>query len=125
MQTEQDDQKAKGDGQKDDADKKSETEEMEVTDWLHIFNILRGCFLCVRIHDKGMGPVHIYLKRSIRFLHFLSQTSEDGKQEKNHAPSAKKPKVKTKTVELPIENSLHWQLTNDLVNLFMENEVML
>lgn len=32
MQTEQDDQKAKGDGQKDDADKKSETEEMEVTD---------------------------------------------------------------------------------------------
>uniref|UniRef100_A0A8C8CAN1 Heat shock protein 4b n=1 Tax=Oncorhynchus tshawytscha TaxID=74940 RepID=A0A8C8CAN1_ONCTS len=53
---------------------------------------------------------------------FLSQTSEDGKQEKNHAPSAKKPKVKTKTVELPIENSLHWQLTNDLVNLFMENE---
>uniref|UniRef100_A0A8C7SRG3 Heat shock protein 4a n=1 Tax=Oncorhynchus mykiss TaxID=8022 RepID=A0A8C7SRG3_ONCMY len=78
MQTEQDDQKAKGDGQKDDADKKSETEEME--------------------------------------------TLEDGKQEKNHAPSAKKPKVKTKTVELPIENSLHWQLTNDLVNLFMENE---
>uniref|UniRef100_A0A8C7SPE3 Heat shock protein 4a n=1 Tax=Oncorhynchus mykiss TaxID=8022 RepID=A0A8C7SPE3_ONCMY len=49
-------------------------------------------------------------------------TLEDGKQEKNHAPSAKKPKVKTKTVELPIENSLHWQLTNDLVNLFMENE---
>uniref|UniRef100_A0A8C7IZR1 Heat shock protein 4a n=1 Tax=Oncorhynchus kisutch TaxID=8019 RepID=A0A8C7IZR1_ONCKI len=49
-------------------------------------------------------------------------TSEDGKQEKNHAPSAKKPKVKTKTVELPIENSLPWQLTNDLVNLFMENE---
>uniref|UniRef100_A0A673X6U9 Heat shock protein family A (Hsp70) member 4 n=1 Tax=Salmo trutta TaxID=8032 RepID=A0A673X6U9_SALTR len=78
MQTEQDDQKAKGDGHKDDADKKSETEEME--------------------------------------------TSEDGKQEKNHAPSAKKPKVKTKTVELPIENSLRWQLTNDLVNLFMENE---
>uniref|UniRef100_A0A673X6M3 Heat shock protein family A (Hsp70) member 4 n=1 Tax=Salmo trutta TaxID=8032 RepID=A0A673X6M3_SALTR len=74
----QDDQKAKGDGHKDDADKKSETEEME--------------------------------------------TSEDGKQEKNHAPSAKKPKVKTKTVELPIENSLRWQLTNDLVNLFMENE---
>uniref|UniRef100_A0A8C7W5A5 Heat shock protein 4a n=1 Tax=Oncorhynchus mykiss TaxID=8022 RepID=A0A8C7W5A5_ONCMY len=52
----------------------------------------------------------------------LLGTLEDGKQEKNHAPSAKKPKVKTKTVELPIENSLHWQLTNDLVNLFMENE---
>uniref|UniRef100_A0A8C8K5L2 Heat shock protein 4a n=1 Tax=Oncorhynchus tshawytscha TaxID=74940 RepID=A0A8C8K5L2_ONCTS len=48
-------------------------------------------------------------------------TSEDGK-EKNQASSAKKPKVKTKTVELPIENSLRWQLTNDTVNLFVENE---
>uniref|UniRef100_A0A8C7SQ26 Heat shock protein 4a n=1 Tax=Oncorhynchus mykiss TaxID=8022 RepID=A0A8C7SQ26_ONCMY len=55
-------------------------------------------------------------------VHCFRTTLEDGKQEKNHAPSAKKPKVKTKTVELPIENSLHWQLTNDLVNLFMENE---
>uniref|UniRef100_A0A673X868 Heat shock protein family A (Hsp70) member 4 n=1 Tax=Salmo trutta TaxID=8032 RepID=A0A673X868_SALTR len=89
---------------------------------LMVVSEARGCFLCVRIHDKGMGPVHIYLKRSICFFKFLSQTSEDGKQEKNHAPSAKKPKVKTKTVELPIENSLRWQLTNDLVNLFMENE---
>ncbi|XP_020341502.1 heat shock 70 kDa protein 4-like [Oncorhynchus kisutch] len=49
------------------------------------------------------------------------ETSEDGK-EKNQASSAKKPKVKTKTVELPIENSLRWQLTNDTVNLFVENE---
>uniref|UniRef100_A0A3P8Z7Y8 Heat shock protein 4a n=1 Tax=Esox lucius TaxID=8010 RepID=A0A3P8Z7Y8_ESOLU len=49
-------------------------------------------------------------------------TLDDVKQEKNQAPSAKKPKVKTKIVELPIENSLNWQLTNDTVNLFMENE---
>uniref|UniRef100_A0A4W5NAM9 Heat shock protein 4a n=1 Tax=Hucho hucho TaxID=62062 RepID=A0A4W5NAM9_9TELE len=66
--------------------------------------------------------VHFFRHTAIYMFFFLSQTSEDGKQEKNHAPSAKKPKVKTKTVELPIENSLHWQLTNDLVNLFMENE---
>uniref|UniRef100_A0A8C7NBM4 Heat shock protein 4a n=1 Tax=Oncorhynchus kisutch TaxID=8019 RepID=A0A8C7NBM4_ONCKI len=51
----------------------------------------------------------------------FGETSEDGK-EKNQASSAKKPKVKTKTVELPIENSLRWQLTNDTVNLFVENE---
>ncbi|KAJ7997211.1 hypothetical protein DPEC_G00226620 [Dallia pectoralis] len=50
------------------------------------------------------------------------ETLDDVKQEKNQALTAKKPKVKTKTVELPIENSLHWQLTNDAVNLFMENE---
>ncbi|KAL0994745.1 hypothetical protein UPYG_G00126610 [Umbra pygmaea] len=50
------------------------------------------------------------------------ETLDDVKQEKNQAPSAKKPKVKTKIVELPIENSLNRQLTNDAVNLFMENE---
>ncbi|KAF4077721.1 hypothetical protein AMELA_G00211200 [Ameiurus melas] len=50
--------------------------------------------------------------------------TEENKQEKknNQPPQAKKPKVKTKTVDLPIENSLHWQLTNELLNLFMENE---
>lgn len=37
MQTDQDDQKAQGDGQKDNADKKSETEEMEVANELRIF----------------------------------------------------------------------------------------
>uniref|UniRef100_A0A8C2G3Z5 Heat shock protein 4a n=1 Tax=Cyprinus carpio TaxID=7962 RepID=A0A8C2G3Z5_CYPCA len=37
-------------------------------------------------------------------------------------PQAKKAKVKTKTVDLPIENSLHWQLATEALNLFMENE---
>uniref|UniRef100_A0A8C9VTI7 Heat shock protein 4b n=1 Tax=Scleropages formosus TaxID=113540 RepID=A0A8C9VTI7_SCLFO len=48
----------------------------------------------------------------------------DGKQEKktDQPPQAKKPKVKTKTVDLPIENSLQWQLANDMLNLFVENE---
>lgn len=58
---------------------------------------------------------------------FFNQTSsEDGKQEKKNdqPPQAKKPKVKTKTVDLPIENSLQWQLANDMLNLFVENEVM-
>ncbi|XP_077080913.1 heat shock 70 kDa protein 4a isoform X2 [Siphateles boraxobius] len=49
---------------------------------------------------------------------------EDNKQEKKNdqPPQAKKPKVKTKTVDLPIENSLQWQLANDMLNLFVENE---
>uniref|UniRef100_A0A673BSM7 Heat shock protein 4b n=1 Tax=Sphaeramia orbicularis TaxID=375764 RepID=A0A673BSM7_9TELE len=37
-------------------------------------------------------------------------------------PQAKKPKVKTKVLELPIENSPQWQLADDMLNLFVENE---
>lgn len=55
------------------------------------------------------------------------QTTEEGKQEKKNdqPPQAKKPKVKTKTVELPVQNNLHWQLSTDVLNMFVENEVML
>uniref|UniRef100_A0A672H006 Heat shock 70 kDa protein 4-like n=1 Tax=Salarias fasciatus TaxID=181472 RepID=A0A672H006_SALFA len=46
------------------------------------------------------------------------------KQEKKNdqPPQAKKPKVKTKTVELPVENKLHWQLSSEELNMFVENE---
>uniref|UniRef100_A0A8C1UKQ7 Heat shock protein 4a n=1 Tax=Cyprinus carpio TaxID=7962 RepID=A0A8C1UKQ7_CYPCA len=51
------------------------------------------------------------------------ETSEENKQEeKKNEPQAKKAKVKTKTVDLPIENSLHWQLATEALNLFVENE---
>uniref|UniRef100_A0A4W6ESF5 Heat shock protein 4a n=1 Tax=Lates calcarifer TaxID=8187 RepID=A0A4W6ESF5_LATCA len=51
-------------------------------------------------------------------------TTEDAKQEKKNdqPPQAKKPKVKTKTVELPIENNLDWQLSSEVLNMFVENE---
>ncbi|XP_062340935.1 heat shock 70 kDa protein 4-like [Osmerus eperlanus] len=54
----------------------------------------------------------------------METTAEDAKQEKktDQPPQAKKPKVKTKIVELPIDNSLHWQLANDTLNLFVESE---
>ncbi|KAL4659746.1 heat shock 70 kDa protein 4-like [Arapaima gigas] len=54
----------------------------------------------------------------------METSTEDGKQEKktDQPPQAKKAKVKTKTVDLPIENSLQWQLANDMLNLFVENE---
>lgn len=50
--------------------------------------------------------------------------AEEGKQEKksDQPPQAKKPKVKTKIHELPIENSPQWQLANEMLNLFVENE---
>ncbi|KAL2094637.1 hypothetical protein ACEWY4_009356 [Coilia grayii] len=51
------------------------------------------------------------------------ETSEEGKEKKtDQPPSSKKAKVKTKTVDLPIQNSLHWQLPNDMLNAFVENE---
>uniref|UniRef100_A0A674MQ19 Heat shock protein 4a n=1 Tax=Takifugu rubripes TaxID=31033 RepID=A0A674MQ19_TAKRU len=52
------------------------------------------------------------------------EKSGDGKQEKKNdqPPQAKKPKVKTKTVELPVQNNLHWQLPTDVLNMFVENE---
>lgn len=54
-------------------------------------------------------------------------STEDAKEEKKNdlPPQAKKAKVKTKTVELPIESKLQWQLPGDELNLFVENEVTL
>uniref|UniRef100_A0A7N6F7Z2 Heat shock protein 4b n=1 Tax=Anabas testudineus TaxID=64144 RepID=A0A7N6F7Z2_ANATE len=51
-------------------------------------------------------------------------TTEENKGEKksDQPPQAKKPKVKTKVLELPIENSPQWQLADDMLNLFVENE---
>uniref|UniRef100_A0A8C5HA04 Heat shock 70 kDa protein 4-like n=1 Tax=Gouania willdenowi TaxID=441366 RepID=A0A8C5HA04_GOUWI len=67
---------------------------------------------------------------SFSFLHVVNETlffqtsTEEGKQEKKNEqpPQAKKPKVKTKTVDLPIENKLHWQLSSEELNVFVENE---
>lgn len=54
----------------------------------------------------------------------MEVTPEEGKGEKktDQPPQAKKPKVKTKVVDLPIENSPQWQLADDMLNLFVENE---
>uniref|UniRef100_A0A4W6E3J9 Heat shock protein 4b n=1 Tax=Lates calcarifer TaxID=8187 RepID=A0A4W6E3J9_LATCA len=45
-----------------------------------------------------------------------------GEKKSDQPPQAKKPKVKTKVLELPIENSPQWQLADDMLNLFVENE---
>uniref|UniRef100_A0A8D3BS75 Heat shock protein 4b n=1 Tax=Scophthalmus maximus TaxID=52904 RepID=A0A8D3BS75_SCOMX len=54
----------------------------------------------------------------------METATEEGKGEKksDQPPQAKKPKVKTKVLELPIENSPQWQLADDMLNLFVENE---
>uniref|UniRef100_A0A672H1S2 Heat shock 70 kDa protein 4-like n=1 Tax=Salarias fasciatus TaxID=181472 RepID=A0A672H1S2_SALFA len=54
----------------------------------------------------------------------METTPEENKGEKksDQPPQAKKPKVKTKVLDLPIENSPQWQLADDMLNLFVENE---
>ncbi|XP_024122016.1 heat shock 70 kDa protein 4a [Oryzias melastigma] len=54
----------------------------------------------------------------------METTPEDGKQEKKNdqPPQAKKAKVKTKTVDLPVESKLQWQLSSQELNTFVENE---
>uniref|UniRef100_A0A8C1KHG9 Heat shock protein 4b n=1 Tax=Cyprinus carpio TaxID=7962 RepID=A0A8C1KHG9_CYPCA len=54
----------------------------------------------------------------------METSAEEGKQEKksDQPPQAKKAKVKTKVLELPIENNPQWQLANDMLNLFVESE---
>ncbi|KAM9729665.1 heat shock 70 kDa protein 4a isoform 2-T2 [Menidia menidia] len=54
----------------------------------------------------------------------METSTDDAKQEKKNdqPPQAKKPKVKTKTVDLPIENKLQGQLSSQELNTFVENE---
>ncbi|TTX06327.1 Heat shock 70 kDa protein 4 [Bagarius yarrelli] len=50
------------------------------------------------------------------------ETEEKQEKKNDQPPQAKKAKVRTKTVDLPIVNNLQWQLISEQLNLFMENE---
>ncbi|XP_013872292.1 heat shock 70 kDa protein 4a isoform X1 [Austrofundulus limnaeus] len=54
----------------------------------------------------------------------MEMSTGEAKEEKksDQPPQAKKAKVKTKTVDLPIESKLQWQLPSDELNVFVENE---
>ncbi|XP_077448573.1 heat shock 70 kDa protein 4a [Stigmatopora argus] len=52
----------------------------------------------------------------------METATEESKQEKKNEPHAKKAKVKTKMVDLPVETNLYWQLSTDVLNMFVENE---
>uniref|UniRef100_A0A8C3ATC1 Heat shock protein 4b n=1 Tax=Cyclopterus lumpus TaxID=8103 RepID=A0A8C3ATC1_CYCLU len=70
------------------------------------------------------GDVQKEAEEKTRENEEMDITTEEGKVEKksDQPPQAKKPKVKTKVIELPIENSPQWQLADDMLNLFVENE---
>ncbi|XP_073402350.1 heat shock 70 kDa protein 4 isoform X1 [Dendrobates tinctorius] len=53
----------------------------------------------------------------------METTQTSPKEKKNdQPPQAKKPKVKTSTIDLPIEHCPPWQIGRDSLNLFIENE---
>ncbi|XP_057266387.1 heat shock protein 105 kDa isoform X2 [Pezoporus wallicus] len=54
-----------------------------------------------------------------RPIESLSDTNE---KKADQPPEAKKPKIKVKNVELPIEANLVWQLGKDLLNMYIETE---
>ncbi|XP_031471473.1 heat shock protein 105 kDa isoform X2 [Phasianus colchicus] len=52
-----------------------------------------------------------------------AENSSDTSEKKgDQPPEAKKPKIKVKNVELPIEANLVWQLGKDLLNMYIETE---
>ncbi|KAG2457222.1 heat shock protein 105 kDa-like [Polypterus senegalus] len=46
----------------------------------------------------------------------------NGEIKTDQPPDAKRPKIKVKTIQLPIEASLVWQLGRDLLNMYIESE---
>uniref|UniRef100_A0A673MZL2 Heat shock 70 kDa protein 4-like n=1 Tax=Sinocyclocheilus rhinocerous TaxID=307959 RepID=A0A673MZL2_9TELE len=74
--------------------------------------------------EKENEVLHLQQDNTVHMLSLPIKLLEEGKQEKksDQPPQAKKPKVKTKVLELPIENNPQWQLANDMLNLFMESE---
>ncbi|NXH99517.1 HS105 protein, partial [Pachycephala philippinensis] len=59
------------------------------------------------------------VRKIIYFFFFLTQTNE---KKGDQPPEGKKPKIKVKNVELPIEANLVWQLGKDLLNMYIETE---
>uniref|UniRef100_A0A8C6NKD9 Heat shock protein 4b n=1 Tax=Nothobranchius furzeri TaxID=105023 RepID=A0A8C6NKD9_NOTFU len=97
-----------------------------------IFSVSSASLVEVQKSDEGEEPMETeqasYISNLVRErLGVLPEElvdTEENKSEKksDQPPQAKKAKVKTKVMELPIENSPQWQLANDMLNLFVENE---
>uniref|UniRef100_A0A3Q0R6W2 Heat shock protein 4b n=1 Tax=Amphilophus citrinellus TaxID=61819 RepID=A0A3Q0R6W2_AMPCI len=90
-----------------------------------IFSVSSASLVEVQKSDETEEPMETEQANDKEGEVLWTQTStEESKSEKksDQPPQAKKPKVKTKVLELPIENNPQWQLANDMLNLFVENE---
>ncbi|XP_075055056.1 heat shock protein 105 kDa [Mixophyes fleayi] len=54
--------------------------------------------------------------------HKMPETEKVTEKKSDKPPEAKKPKMKVKNIELPIEANFVWQLGKDLLNMYIENE---
>ncbi|XP_075707806.1 heat shock protein 105 kDa [Rhinoderma darwinii] len=54
--------------------------------------------------------------------HKMTMTDTEKVEKKGDKPEAKKPKIKVKNIEVPIEANFVWQLGKDLLNMYIENE---
>ncbi|XP_078267453.1 heat shock 70 kDa protein 4a [Rhinoraja longicauda] len=72
----------------------------------------------------GDGNLHGTAENQKNELDEMETGEAASKENKNkdQPPQAKKAKVKTKTVDLPIESHLQWQLGQQLLNVFIESE---
>ncbi|XP_018410985.1 PREDICTED: heat shock protein 105 kDa isoform X1 [Nanorana parkeri] len=52
----------------------------------------------------------------------VANTEKLNEKKSDKPPEAKKPKIKVKNVEVPIETNFVWQLGKDLLNMYIENE---
>ncbi|KAM4790251.1 heat shock protein 105 kDa isoform 1-T1 [Cyanocitta cristata] len=52
----------------------------------------------------------------------IENLNDTNEKKGDQPPEAKKPKIKVKNVELPIEANLVWQLGKDLLNMYIETE---
>ena len=62
--------------------------------------------------------------RIFLFFFFLTPLPKANEKKVDQPPEAKKPKIKVVNVELPIEANLVWQLGKDLLNMYIETEVI-
>uniref|UniRef100_A0A673Y808 Heat shock protein 4b n=1 Tax=Salmo trutta TaxID=8032 RepID=A0A673Y808_SALTR len=79
-----------------------------------IFSVSSASLVEVQKTEEGEEPMDTE--------HRLKNTQDKTEKKSDQPPQAKKPKVKTKVLELPIENSPQWELAIDMLNLFVENE---
>uniref|UniRef100_A0A8C0EID6 Heat shock protein family H (Hsp110) member 1 n=1 Tax=Bubo bubo TaxID=30461 RepID=A0A8C0EID6_BUBBB len=61
-------------------------------------------------------------QEEVRKMIFFFSPTQTNEKKGDQPPEAKKPKIKVKNVELPIEANLVWQLGKDLLNMYIETE---
>lgn len=79
---------------------------------LHVLPV-NVSFILVLLHQKAVRKI---------ILFFFSPTQTNEKKG-DQPPEAKKPKIKVKNVDLPIEANLVWELGKELLNMYIETEV--